>query len=119
MSHTTFTKTHRATIEALRVALTTRISRKVSAEFGTTDCGQNWAALVVRRLPKGSCGSPGPLVSVLAGNGVQGVAAFMAADGSTLATATDEAGLGMALQIAQDAGAMEYAAMTAGAALAQ
>lgn len=112
---TAFTEAHRASIEALRIALTIRTSAAVSTEFGETDCGQHWAALVVDALPPGSYGQPGPLVSVLVGNGVPGVAEFMAADGSTLVTAMDEVSLARAFQIAQDAGALEFEGMTSGA----
>jgi hypothetical protein len=107
----TFTPVQQAAIEALRRDLTQRTQRTVTAEYGSTDCGQHWAALCVDSLPEGSWGVPGPLVSVLVGTGISG-AATMGADGSALADGVD---FNEAVKTARLAGVREYRAMRKGA----
>lgn len=80
-----FTADQRSHIEALRADLARRIQRAVTVEYGEDDHGGLWAALNVETLPAGALGEPGMLVSILAGAGVHGEAAVMAADSSTIA----------------------------------
>ena len=103
---TLFTTEQQTSIEALCLHLTRRVRHPVTAEYGSTECGQHWAALGVDELPMGSFGRPGPLVSILTGAGVDGVAAVMALDGSAV-----EGGSGFAevLQAAQGAAMVAWA----------
>lgn len=107
---TLFTDAQRSAIEALRMDLTRRTQRTVMTEYGSTDCGQHWAALTVDSLPAGAWGVPGPLVSLLVGTGISGAAA-MAADGSPLA---DDVDFAEAVKAARFAGVREYRAMRKG-----
>lgn len=106
---------HLDALHALRLQASQAVNRPVELDFGTTDCGQHWAALGVDTLPEGSCGHPSTLVSILAGNGIPGVAVVMAADGSTVAVAKTPADFPAALRTALDAAVNEYEEMTAGA----
>ena len=80
-----FTPDQQSQIEALRATIARRIQRTVTLDFGEDDHGGLWAALGVETLPYGSWGQPGMLVSILAGAGVDGEAAVVAADFSTIA----------------------------------
>lgn len=83
MQSQTFTPAARVAIADLCKELTRRVQCAVTAEYGHTECGQFYdAALCVESLPAGSWGRPGPLVSILAGPGVRGGFAVLAADGS-------------------------------------
>jgi len=107
-----FTPAQQSQIETLRAALARRIQRAVTLEYGEDDHGGLWAALNVETLPLGSVGQPGMIVSILAGTGVQGEAAVVAGDFSTVAN-----GVNMldATKAATFAGIREYRARTRGA----
>lgn len=109
---TAFTPAQQNQIESLRAALTRRIQRAVTLEYGEDDHGGLWAALNVETLPQGSFGRPGALVSILAGAGVHGEAAVMAADSSTI---TNGVSMQEATKAATLAGVREYRALTHGA----
>ena len=94
--HPAFTALQRSDIETLRRDLTQRIQRKVSADFGTTDEGQNWALLSVEDEP---------LVSVVSGAGVPGPAGVMAADGSAVDEAME---FPVALKVARFIGVRQW-----------
>mgnify|MGYP003580991434 CR=1 FL=1 len=81
---TAFTNAQQTQIEALRADLTRRIQRTVTVEYGEDDHGGLWAALNVETLPSGTWGRPGTLVSILAGAGVNGEAAVVAAGADRL-----------------------------------
>jgi hypothetical protein len=105
-SQTTIAPDTRATIDALCKELTRRVRRTVTAEYGQTECAQyHDAALCVESLPEGSWGTPGPLVSILAGPGVPGGFAVLAADGSPVIEGVP---LDQAVQAARLAGVREY-----------
>ena len=108
---TAFTDAQRASIEALRLTLSRRVSRAVTADYGA-DEGQHWAALCVKSLPIGSFGRPGPLVSILRGANVRGGAAVMDSDGFALGDVVD---FDEAIKTACFAGIRSYRALTAGA----
>lgn len=109
---TTFAATHRASIEALRDNLSSRLQCDLDADYGDADCGLLDAALCVNSLPWGSFGAPGPLVSILAGNGAGDGYAVMGADGSSLAHGVTFA---RALQCAKFAAVREWREKTKGA----
>lgn len=110
---TTFTASHRAAIAALCCDLTRRLQHPVTVEYGATDDDRfHDAALCVEELPVGSWGSPGPLVSILAGPGIGAGLAVMAADGSSLADGVD---LGHAVQAARAAALQQFRSVTDGA----
>jgi hypothetical protein len=67
-----FTASQRNSIEALRGELSASTHHAVTTEYGSTDCGQHWAALCVEELPVGSWGTPGPLVTIVTGARVKG-----------------------------------------------
>lgn len=108
---TKFTDTQRAAIEALREALSASTAARVVVEYDSTDCDQHWAALCVEELPAGSWGDPGPLVSVLTGNGVPGGVAVISAAGVRLFEGGE---FGEAIKAARFAGVREYRAMRKG-----
>ena len=107
--NTIFTTAQQDGINALRLDLTRRVRRSVTAEYGSTDCGQQWAALVVIDLPTKSFGRPGPLVSLLTGTGIGGEAAVMGADGGTVLSGVS---FPEALQAARDSALGTWAAIT-------
>lgn len=111
MSHA-FTPTQQSQIEALRAALARRIQRAVTLEYGDDEHGGLWAALNVETLPQGSQGRPGVIVSILAGPGVTGEAAVMAADSSTVVNGVS---MQEAMKAATFAGVREYRARSRGA----
>ena len=98
MQTTPFAPAARAVIADLCKELTRRVQCTVTADYGQTECGQyHDAALCVESLPAGSWGHPGPLVSILAGPGVPGGFAVLAADGSPV---VEGATLGRAVKAA-------------------
>lgn len=86
-TQTILTFTQQASLERLRKELTQRLQRTVVVEYGATEDGLFYdAAFSIECLPVGSLGSPGPLVSILAGPGIGGEGyAVLTADGSALA----------------------------------
>ncbi len=75
-----FTVPHRASIEALSKQLTTTLQRPVTTEYGSTDCGQHWAALCT----EDSHSVPTAIVTLVIGAGVPGEATVLSRDGVPL-----------------------------------
>lgn len=109
-----FTNTHHATIGALCRDLTRRVQRTVVADYGhTDDGGEHDVALRVDSLPAGAWGSPGVLVSILAGPNVTRYGySVLAADGSLLADGVE---FTEALTTAKFAAVRQYRQLSGGA----
>lgn len=74
---TAFSNTQRSALEALRQELTAAMHRPVTAEYGSTDCGQLWASMCTEDAEK----VPTAFVSIVIGAGIDGEAAVLARDG--------------------------------------
>jgi len=104
----TFTADQIDHIEALRQDLQARLRWPVETEVGATDCGsEQWAALVVTKVPKGSYGLPGPLVSIVTTGDVSGAVGVMEADGRVV----DWAEIPEAVETAEVTGVLAWNAM--------
>jgi hypothetical protein len=75
-----FPAAQRANVEALREQMATALKRPVTTEYGSTDCGQHWAALCT----EDSRSVPTALVSIVIGAGVPGEASVLSRDGLPL-----------------------------------
>ncbi|MET3494385.1 hypothetical protein [Variovorax boronicumulans] len=75
-----FPAAQRSSVESLREQMATALQRPVTTEYGSTDCGQHWAALCV----EDSRAVPTTLVSIVIGAGVPGEASVLSRDGLPL-----------------------------------
>jgi hypothetical protein len=119
-----FTASQVASIEALCCDLSACTGHLVTSEYGSTDCGQHWAALCVEELPAGSWGFPGPLVSIVTGSGVPAVLGVLGRSeaprgfgvlGASGVALADGVTFEEAMQTAQTGAVLEWSGMTEGA----